>query len=378
MKKTTYLAVFLSMSVLIFSGCVDTRNGNGPSDAKTELTDLFRNRAVEYSVTYDLNISTGQDTYSQLATYYVKDEKTMIESVAKAGSKKVVSRFYLVENKSIICGMEEGMNWSCIYLGQGNVKKTDSPTNDMTAIEAIIDPAQVVRTPDRIVAGVRIACYDLTPAAVNGSADDAVKANVSLWTYTYCVSKDGVLLYTELAGPDYEMIQRARNYSLAVPDTVFVPPVEPTGLSGANALSLKDKNSLPRNLYIPKTFTDTGDPVCTVNGRPVIRLYSTTWCPHCKWIKDTFDQTAKKYVAQGKIVAYHWEMDTLDNTLTDAVESSIPESESDVYKKYDPDGGVPTFVFGCRYVRIGNGYEGQRDLETEKKEFEDTIDSLLS
>ena len=63
--------------------------------------------------------------------------------------------------------------------------------------------------------------------------------------------------------------------------------------------------------------------------------------------------------------------------MTDDNEKSLPRAEFDVYKKYNSQGTVPTFVFGCKYVRIGNGYEGQNDLEKEAKEFRKVIDKLI-
>jgi thiol-disulfide isomerase/thioredoxin len=123
------------------------------------------------------------------------------------------------------------------------------------------------------------------------------------------------------------------------------------------------------------TFTVTGDQPCKENGKPLIMLFSTTWCPHCKWIKDTFDATAKSY--GDKIAAYHWEIDTGDNTLTDAVEKEAPANLLAYYKKYNPGGSIPTFVFGCKYSRIGNGYERQQNLTAEESEFREKIGKLM-
>jgi len=126
-----------------------------------------------------------------------------------------------------------------------------------------------------------------------------------------------------------------------------------------------------------KTFTLKEGEICKENGKPVIRLFSTTWCPHCVWIKETFDSTVKEYVDAGKITVYHWELDTGDNTLTEQVESVVPESELAVYKEFNPKGSIPTFVFGCKYSRIGNGFESTQDLISEAKEFRTAIETLL-
>ena len=126
-----------------------------------------------------------------------------------------------------------------------------------------------------------------------------------------------------------------------------------------------------------KTFKAIDGPIETMDGKPVIRLFSTTWCPHCQWIASTYDRVVSEYVSQGKIVAYHWELDTGDNTLTNETETSVPASEQAVYQKFNPQGSIPTFVFGGKYWRIGNGYEQQQNLTAEEQEFRAVIDQLI-
>lgn len=135
--------------------------------------------------------------------------------------------------------------------------------------------------------------------------------------------------------------------------------------------------SLPAGIDGVTTFFDSGEPACKVEAKPVLRLFSTTWCPHCQWIKETFDKVAKDYTAQGGIKAYHWEVDTGDNTLTDEVEAQVPAEEMAIYSKFNPRGSIPTFVFGCKYWRVGNGYEQQDDLASEEAEFRAVIEELL-
>ena len=125
-----------------------------------------------------------------------------------------------------------------------------------------------------------------------------------------------------------------------------------------------------------KTFKDTGDEICTQDGKPIIREFSTTWCPHCEWIKDSFTKVVNEY--EGKIVAYHWELDIDDNALTPELEGEIPASEMAIFEKYNPRSSIPTFVFGCKYARVGNGYESQGNLEAEEAEFREIIEELLS
>lgn len=127
------------------------------------------------------------------------------------------------------------------------------------------------------------------------------------------------------------------------------------------------------------SFDSTGDDLCTEDGKPIIRMFSTTWCPHCKWIKPIFEKIVAPYVETGKIIAYSWELDINDNTLTEVKETTIPQSEMAIYQKYNPQGSIPTFVLGCKYSRIGNGYEGQSDGEAKEiADFTQIIEELIA
>lgn len=120
-----------------------------------------------------------------------------------------------------------------------------------------------------------------------------------------------------------------------------------------------------------------GATICKEGGKPVVYLFSTTWCPHCTWVKDTFDKVVAEYVKDGKIAAYHWELDTNDNTLTSAKETSVPAEAQAVYQEFNPSGSIPTFVIGCKYFRVGNGHEAADDLTAEEKELRAAIDAVL-
>jgi thiol-disulfide isomerase/thioredoxin len=125
------------------------------------------------------------------------------------------------------------------------------------------------------------------------------------------------------------------------------------------------------------TFYDTGNSILRDStGKPYVILFSTTWCPHCIWIKDTFDSLAKENFAN-QVNIQHWELDTGDNTLTPEVETEVPNNMLDIYNKYNPKGSIPTFVFGGKYMRIGTGYERQDNLNAEKEDFNLIIGKLL-
>lgn len=120
------------------------------------------------------------------------------------------------------------------------------------------------------------------------------------------------------------------------------------------------------------------DSICVEDGKPIIRLYSTTVCPHCRWINSTFNGVMDEYMSAGKIVAYHWDVDIGNNQFTPAKESSIPSEEVELLKRVNPDLSVPTYVFGCKYWRVGNPYETANDLDAEAAEFKAVIEKLLT
>lgn len=126
------------------------------------------------------------------------------------------------------------------------------------------------------------------------------------------------------------------------------------------------------------TFESVDGDICVEDGKPVIRLFSTTRCGHCQWVSDTFDDVVRDYMDDGLIVARHWELDINDDILTIPVEQAVPDDEIEVFYEYNPEGYVPIFIFGCKYYRIGTAYEQENDLDAEADEFIAVIEALLS
>ncbi|MEA2036626.1 MAG: peptidylprolyl isomerase [Nanoarchaeota archaeon] len=110
-----------------------------------------------------------------------------------------------------------------------------------------------------------------------------------------------------------------------------------------------------------ETFTETEDSVCKEDGKVIIRMYSTTTNAASKWVSETFDSLVEEYAQD--ITSYNWKLD-----------ERITKEELNLFQKFNVKSTVPTYVFGCKYVRTGNAYE---TLEEEKAEFMRVIEKLI-
>lgn len=113
-------------------------------------------------------------------------------------------------------------------------------------------------------------------------------------------------------------------------------------------------------------FEKLSDTSCSEYGKPIIRYFSTTWCPHCQYINPVFNEVMEEY--GDKIIALHYEID-----ITTPSETEMAE-----FTKFSPNQNIPAFSFGCQYYRIGNSYEATRDTNSEKQEFRRVINLLLA
>ena len=134
----------------------------------------------------------------------------------------------------------------------------------------------------------------------------------------------------------------------------------------------------------PNVFTKVDGTVCKEDNKPIVRMFSTTTCPHCKWVGPTFDEVVKKYASEGKIIAHHWEWGFDDkgaifgdDKLTPNFEGTVPASEEAIFNQFSKESEVPAFVIGCKYYRIGNEFEKQNDLNAERTEFVRIIEEVL-
>jgi len=110
-------------------------------------------------------------------------------------------------------------------------------------------------------------------------------------------------------------------------------------------------------------FEETGDDLCN-KEKPVVRLYTTSFCDVCKESGNVFENLVEEFVKDGSISAVHWSLDAGDDLLTSKKENGVPKEEVAIFKKYSPDKLVPAAVLGCKYQRIGKlGIEEQNEFK---------------
>ena len=119
---------------------------------------------------------------------------------------------------------------------------------------------------------------------------------------------------------------------------------------------------------LSKTVGDfylTDQDVCKKDGKPIIYLFGTTWCPHCQWAKPILEKVVQKFGSE------------IDARLYELDQQNAPAEDEAIYENYNPQGSIPTFVFGCKYFRVGNdAHESANDTTTEEKEFTAVICKL--
>ncbi len=122
------------------------------------------------------------------------------------------------------------------------------------------------------------------------------------------------------------------------------------------------------------SFKSNDQSVCKKDGKPIIRFFSTSDCQSCDWVRQAFKSAVEIYITKGSVIVYNWQLDTGDDLMTSGKEKSVAKEEFEIYRTFNEASSVPTFIFGCRYYRIGTYYD---NLEQEEEEFKTIIEKLL-
>ncbi|HJW97090.1 MAG TPA: thioredoxin family protein [archaeon] len=80
----------------------------------------------------------------------------------------------------------------------------------------------------------------------------------------------------------------------------------------------------------------------SVEGRPTVYFFGTTWCPHCAWERPIFTNVTAKFSGY------------IDAKVTE-IDLEQPPLEMEVFKHYSTDGKIPLIVIGGKYFRVGSG-----------------------
>ncbi len=167
-----------------------------------------------------------------------------------------------------------------------------------------------------------------------------------------------------------ELLKEAHIKKYGISGDEKAAPVMETG-------SEKRKKTDPPDDDFP-TFNSTGRDECrNKDGKPIIMMFGSPGCSHCNWIGETFDFMAMEYIEMGLIEAHHYDAVSGDDFLTPERETAIPAEHLEIYERDNPDRFVPYFSFGCRYDRVGTGYEFNNDLYAEEMEMRKIINTLI-
>jgi thiol-disulfide isomerase/thioredoxin len=80
----------------------------------------------------------------------------------------------------------------------------------------------------------------------------------------------------------------------------------------------------------------------SIEGRPDVYFFGTTWCPHCNWERPIFLNVTAKF--SGFI-----------NTKVTEIDLEQPPVEMEIFKHYSTEGQIPLIVIGGKYFRVGSG-----------------------
>ena len=193
-----------------------------------ELTNLLMNANRDYMVTYKVTTSgTNLPETSNVMTYYYKGEdKTRVDSSYSMQGETVQSRFYMVGDTYASCSDMEG-TWSCINIPKPN---ESDPT---ASAENNVEMSQVTRIADKVILGITTRCYHMVMNIESADAQTAQQitdAGLENWEGNYCVTDDGILLYSESMTPSVITAMEATNFKKGTSDSDFVLPAKATDM----------------------------------------------------------------------------------------------------------------------------------------------------
>jgi hypothetical protein len=227
-------------------GTATTQSGAATTNAQTTATtasasgnsltndvlNLFRGAVTDYMVVYNIKTTGGTtDSTDSDMTYYIKGtEKMRMDSSFEFEGKPSESRMYMVNEVFTSCTKMTGA-WSCMKISSSNQKDPEESKKEM---EDNIKTSSITRLADRVIIGINTKCYHMVMSITNADPEirqRIIDSGMENWESTYCISGDGVALYSESKTKDMVFIQEAKSYKKGTSDSDYVPPAEAKDLS---------------------------------------------------------------------------------------------------------------------------------------------------
>jgi len=98
------------------------------------------------------------------------------------------------------------------------------------------------------------------------------------------------------------------------------------------------ENSVKPTAQTIGNFAVSKEEIYKEDGKPIIYLFASASCPHSRWEKPILEKVVEKF--QG-LISFHENIDS--------------DADIEIFKKFNPDAGVPTLVLGGKYYRVGSG-----------------------
>lgn len=90
-------------------------------------------------------------------------------------------------------------------------------------------------------------------------------------------------------------------------------------------------------------YIETTEPVCKDANALSVKMFATSWCPHCAWEKPVLTNATAAFGDKVKLEVFDVDLQALS------------AADDAMYQKYNPSGTIPTIVLGCKYYKIGSG-----------------------
>jgi hypothetical protein len=197
-----------------------------------DLLNLFKGAVTDYMVVYNLKTTGGPGASTDGdMTYYIKgDNKIRMDSSFEMEGKTTESRIYMVDKVFTSCNKMTG-TWSCMKISSANQK---DPAETKKEMEDNIKTSSITMLADRVIIGINTRCYHAVMSITNADPEvrqRIIDAGMENWESTYCISGDGVALYSESKNGDMVIIQEAKSYRKGTADSDYIPPAAAKDLS---------------------------------------------------------------------------------------------------------------------------------------------------